>query len=147
MFNLKRERVMPSNVYVRNRDVFIDWNTLSFFAYSYQKYIKKPRQNCRHRSSCFYSRIYIYIHTISMFLFSGHDARLLEEKWKSEQVDRRNRRRNITTHLYIYTQREKSSRIKNIAHAREKEIYSNEIEYCCYCYSYNLWETWKIINS
>ncbi len=38
----------------------------------------------------------------------------------------------------MYIQREKSSRIKNITHARQKKIHSNEIEYCYYCYSYRI---------
>ena len=60
--------------------------------------------------------IHIYIHTISMFLFSGHwcpptwvrkELDKVEEKWKNEQVDRRNKRRNITTHTYICIYNEK----------------------------------------
>jgi hypothetical protein len=36
--------------------------------------LKKLKENCHHRYCCFYS----HTHTISMFLFSGHDARLLQ---------------------------------------------------------------------
>ena len=99
-----------------------------FFLYSYQKYIKKPRQNCRHHYCCFYS--YIYIHNFQCFCspdmmpayLSEKELDRVEEKWNSEQVDKRNKRRNRTTHhthtsISKYKQRkEKKKEFKNPKH-------------------------------
>jgi hypothetical protein len=52
-----------------------NFSSLSHSSYIHIKNIlKKLKENCHHRYCCFYS----HTHTISMFLFSGHDARLLE---------------------------------------------------------------------
>jgi len=77
--------------------------------------------------------IHIYIHNFQCFCspdmmpayLNEKELDRVEKKWNSEQVDRRNKRRNITTHTYIYIykcyERENSSRIKNITLVRQKK--------------------------
>jgi CDP-glycerol glycerophosphotransferase (TagB/SpsB family) len=46
----------------------------------------------------------------------------------------------IYTHIYIflYTKRKKFKNQKHRTRSSKKNLHSNEIEYCCYCYSSNI---------
>lgn len=143
--------------------LYLNLQIKNFLSLSHSPYIhiknilKKLRENCHHRYCCFYS------HTHTQFqcfcspdmmpaYLSEKELDRDEEKWKSEQVDRRNKKMKYNNtyivYMYIYILKEKkSSTIRNITLARQKnKISLMRSDTVMLLLFLKHWKTWRMIN-